>query len=336
MALWLILIQATGAVLSIVALGAVMRWRSWLTHHAEASLLKLVVSVLMPCFLYDHIADNAVLRDVRLLAVAPVAGYTAVAVGCAIGWLVASWLRGPLKLSSRGAVGSFALGSGLFNYGYVPIPVVTLLIERGVLEPAVLAVLFVFNLGVDLAMWTLGVTLVSGRLSGDWWKRAINPPLVAIVGSLALNLAEGRGYVPGFLDAAAGWLGACAIPIALVVIGGTVMDQLREVGWRQRGADWGVIAAGCGLRLGVVPAVFVAAAVAVLPVVGRLAGTDLGALATVLVVQAGMPAATFPIVLARLYGGEPMVVIRVFVSTTLLCLLTMPLWISVGLWLLSG
>jgi predicted permease len=51
----------------------------------------------------------------------------------------------------------------------------------------------------------------------------------------------------------------------------------------------------------------------------------------VLVVQAAMPAAVFPIVLARHYGGQPLVAVQVVLATTALGLLVIPLWLSLGL-----
>ena len=54
----------------------------------------------------------------------------------------------------------------------------------------------------------------------------------------------------------------------------------------------------------------------------------------VLVVQAAMPAGVFPIVLSRLYGGDPATAVRIVAGTTLLSLVTIPLWIRWGLsWL---
>ena len=54
----------------------------------------------------------------------------------------------------------------------------------------------------------------------------------------------------------------------------------------------------------------------------------------VLVVQAAMPAGVFPIVLARMYGGDPATAVRIVAGTTLLSLVTIPLWIRWGMaWL---
>jgi hypothetical protein len=55
----------------------------------------------------------------------------------------------------------------------------------------------------------------------------------------------------------------------------------------------------------------------------------------VIVLQAAMPAAVFPIVMARHYGGDVVTALRVVVATTALSLLTMPGWIQLGLrWLI--
>jgi predicted permease len=50
----------------------------------------------------------------------------------------------------------------------------------------------------------------------------------------------------------------------------------------------------------------------------------------VLVVQAAMPAAVFPIVLARHYGGQPLTAVQIVLGTTVLGIFVSPLWISAG------
>jgi predicted permease len=54
----------------------------------------------------------------------------------------------------------------------------------------------------------------------------------------------------------------------------------------------------------------------------------------VLVLQAAMPSAVFPIVMARHFGGDPPTALRVVLSTSLVGLVTIPLWVRFGLsWL---
>ena len=54
-------------------------------------------------------------------------------------------------------------------------------------------------------------------------------------------------------------------------------------------------------------------------------------------IQAAMPAAVFPIILARHYNGHPLTAVQVVIFTTLGSILTMPLIISLALrWIDAG
>jgi malate permease and related proteins len=68
----------------------------------------------------------------------------------------------------------------------------------------------------------------------------------------------------------------------------------------------------------------------------RLAPVDV-ALKSVLVIQAAMPAAIFPIVVTRAHHGDMPTALRVVLGTSVIGLITIPLWIGYGLhWILPG
>jgi hypothetical protein len=50
----------------------------------------------------------------------------------------------------------------------------------------------------------------------------------------------------------------------------------------------------------------------------------------VIVIQAAMTSAVFPIVMSRHYGGDPATAVRAVVSTSVLGLVTIPWWLHVG------
>jgi malate permease and related proteins len=50
----------------------------------------------------------------------------------------------------------------------------------------------------------------------------------------------------------------------------------------------------------------------------------------VLILQGAMPSATFPIVLARHYGGDARVAVQIVLGTSLLGIITIPIWIRLG------
>jgi len=83
-----------------------------------------------------------------------------------------------------------------------------------------------------------------------------------------------------------------------------------------------VIATSSLVRLGLLPIVFLLLA-SYLPVSVELK--------QVLVVQAAMPTATFPIVMAKHYGGHPQTAVQIVAGTTVIGLFLIPVWIAFGL-----
>jgi predicted permease len=203
----------------------------------------------------------------------------------------------------------------MYNYGYFPIPIIALLFDR-----ETTGVLFVHNLGVEFAMWALGVGFIlSVNDPKSIWRRIFSGPVIAILIGAPLNLLRADEHMPNFALQTIDLLGQCAIPLGLILIGATFADLAR-------GAKFGqgirVPAAACLLRLGLFPIAFILFAF-LFPFSVELK--------RVLIIQAAMPCAVFPIVLARHFDGSPEVALKVVLSTTVLSLITIPLWISLGL-----
>jgi hypothetical protein len=55
----------------------------------------------------------------------------------------------------------------------------------------------------------------------------------------------------------------------------------------------------------------------------------------VIVVQAAMPSAVIPVILARHYGVDAPAALRVVLATSAVGLLTIPLWLKIGLLVLG-
>jgi predicted permease len=206
----------------------------------------------------------------------------------------------------------------IYNYGYLPLPLALALFDR-----ETVAVLFVYNVGVEIGFWGFALWLLAGAGLRANWRRFLNPPLLTIVGTLTLNAVGGDAWVPGVVRDATNLVGQCAIPVGLLLIGAIMADHTREFVSAQGGR---VMLLSCALRLGLVPLVFLWLAT-VLP-----AGLELK---RVLVLQAAMPAAVFSIVLARHYGGDAATALRVVLATSILGLLTIPLWLRFGMYLVG-
>ncbi len=299
--------------LALVGIG--LRRVRWLTEEADATLLRLVVNVLTPCLIFDKVLGNQALQRAENLFIPPLMGFGGIVLGIGICWL----FRRRVGLKTDAEQRTFALVAGLQNYGYVPFPLVLVLFAN---HPDTPGVLFVHNLGVDIAMWTLGLMTLGHATGPGEWRKLINAPLVAIVLSLLLNACGAARWMPRPVGITASMLGASAFPLGIMLTGAMVADQIRQLHpARAAGAlIWSAI-----FRLGVIPALMLGI-VRVLPCSVEVK--------RVIVVQAAMPAGVFPIVLSRLYGGDPATAVRIVAGTTILSLITIPLWIQVGMaWL---
>jgi hypothetical protein len=287
-----------------------IRKLNWLTEEADHSLLRVNINLLVPCLILDSTLGNSALAHWRNLLFGPLVGFGTVALGMALAAL-ARPLHG---LEDARARRTFVVSVGIYNYGYVPLPLAMMLFDK-----ETVGVLFVLMVGVETSLWTLGVMGLTGHRPGTDWRRIVNAPLIAIALALALNALGWNSGVPKVALTGLHWLGQCAIPMALILIGAVVADHLHEFHSR---SGWRVMGTATLLRLGVLPMLFLLLA-RHLP-----ASTELK---RVIVIEAAMPAAVFPIIMARHYGGDPATALRVVISTSLLGLVTIPLWIRFGL-----
>lgn len=307
------ILLATLPVYLMMVVGAGARRIGWLRQESDAGIMNLAVRVLFPCLAFERIVGNPALDDGGQVLLNATLGFAMIAISMGLCYLLAPLLG----LKKGEGARTFALSTGLQNYGFVAIPV-----TEAIFGKALIGVLFTYTLGVELAMWTVGVGLLTG-FSKAPWRHAINPPVISILVSLALHYAGAGPYVPEMIHSLMGQLGACAIPLCVVLIGASIMDLLGAERVR-----WGVAVSSSVLRIFLLPFAFIAAGLW-LPVSVEMK--------QVLCVQASMPAAVFTVVLARHYGGHAATAVLVIVSTTIVSLFTAPFAIGMAMnWLGVG
>lgn len=286
--------------------GAILRKTGILKREHDAGIMHLVFSVLAPCFILDQTLGADILRDYGTLATGAGLGFLFIVSGITMGWLGAK----AVGLSSGKGFRTFALSSGCQNYGFAAVPVVEILWGS-----SALALLFVHNIGVEVAIWSVGVMILSGD-KRIVWKRLINGPIIAVTIALILVALGVDDKVTGPVRTTISMIGIGAFPIAILMIGASIAD-LAGV----EKPSWKIAIAACLVRLVLVPILIILAAKFIpMPVELR----------QILVVQAAMPAALVPILLARIYGGQPGVAAQVVIATTVVSLATVPFVIYHG------
>ncbi|MEM7809587.1 MAG: AEC family transporter, partial [Planctomycetota bacterium] len=312
-----------------IAVGFYLRRSRTIADGTDASVFALLVRVFIPALILSRVIGNEALSDWRNLVLPPATAFGLVTLGMLTAFGLATLM--PKTLPAGKTRRTFALSAGMFNYGYITVPLVIALFAYD--GGRTLAVLFVFNVGVEAAMWGVGLTLLAGHVEPGWWRRMFSPPVLATVIAVAVNLTDqALGLSESMPAPVAGvgeaimtclfWLGGAAVPMGLILTGSAIADDWLQCRLRQ-----GVrtVVAASVLRLLILPALFIGLAVMV-PMTPELRH--------VLIFQAAMPAAVFPIVLARHYQGDVGTALRVAIGTSIVAIVTMPIWIVLGLWLI--
>lgn len=297
-------------VFALIAIGAALRHWAWITEAGEDSLFNLVFKVTFPCLIFESVAANPALRDPSNLLLPPLLGFGLTLLSMGVGWYVAR----ALGLTIGHGLRTFALAVGLANYGYLPIPIMDAMFGT---ESR--AVLLVHNAGVEAALWTGGILVVTGLSPLAGWRKLLNVPALSLVVALVGNLTGAAALVPAGVMSLVHTLGLCAIPLGLLMTGVSIQPHLDDP---KQLVNMRVTLIACLVRLVVLPWLFL--------LVARWAPCSVE-LKRVLVVQAAMPSAVIPIIIARVYGGQPLIAVQIILGTTALALFTIPFWIRFGL-----
>ncbi|MDR2863183.1 MAG: AEC family transporter [Puniceicoccales bacterium] len=293
-------------VLAIIGAGYVLRHRNVVDAAVQHGMMRVVLWLLFPCLVLDRVPHNAALNSGSLPWATLAAGFLSIIAGLLIAWLTAPLFDVREAVARR----TFAYCTSIYNYGYVAIPLCQVLVGSDAV-----AVMLLFNAGIEVGIWTAGWVVLTGRLSKDVWARLLNPMTVGSLFALALNKTGAAVWIPEWLRATFAMLGACAIPLGILMVGMALPALMSGFSWRSHlRASLGA----CALRNGVIPlGMFAAAALLALP----------RPLGPILALQAAMPAGIFPIVVAQHFGGDARMALRVAIWSSLCAVFTMPLWL---------
>ena len=308
------LLQIVAPVFAVMGLGYLMRKIGILSSEADRSLTRLVVTLLAPCLALDTIIGNDALANPANWILPPLLGFGSIVLGIVISRSGATLFRIP----EGGARRTFVFTTSLHNYGFIPLPLCQALFDRDTM-----GVLFAFYLGVEIAFWSIALAQLTGHAEQGSWRGAINPPIIAIPTAILLNGLGAKEWIPSSMQTTFHLLAACTIPMALLLSGALIADNINKESLRHGSRT---IFASSAVRIGILPALIL--------LVTKIAPLDV-TLKSVLVVQAAMPAAIFPIVVTRVHHGDMPTALQVVLGTSIIGLVTIPLWIGFGLhWIL--
>lgn len=297
-----------GIFLVIVCAGLLVR-RGVITQAHVDGLSAATVKIFLPCLIFAKVVGTLQPADISRLWILPLAGFGMALAGTGLG-VIAFLGQLPQKRNLLPA-------AGMQNAGYLVLPVGLALFPEQFDTFALYC--FLFILGFNPVLWSLGKVLISGN-GGEplRWRGLVTPPLVASLAAIVTVLSRADALIPGPLLSAVDLVGSAAVPVATFVLG-AVLGSV-QVRIRHHFAD---ALRAIAVKLVLLPALTVAA----LHFSGLRAANPL--LAEFFVIEAGVAPAVALILQVRTYGGDERAIGTVMVISYAACTLSLPTWVAI-------
>ena len=308
----------------VMALGWIARRRGYVTDETSRSLSRLLVDMVFPALVFTQMlrtVNPAVLRAGWFL---PLLGILLIVIAGIVGLLMMPLSRDKAK------IGTAIFLVAIPNWVYLPLPIV-----EGLFGDAGVRDVLLYNVGSQLALWTLGVWMLqNARFDGQSLKNLVfNPGLIATAAGIIIALAcpparhleaLPAGNNSAIMLAASAviqalvMLGSLTIPLSLLVTGIQLGSLNLLMDHRPSREFTGILF----LRLLIAPAV----TIAIFWLAGR-AGLTLGEVPRMTgYLIACMPVAISCSILTERFGGDTLLAARSIFYSTLWSIITVPAW----------
>lgn len=296
------LLNLQGMLFLLVAAGVVLRKKGILPEGAKAVLTDLVIYLILPCNIINSFFIEFNLEILKGFAVILTIA-SLIQIGCLM-FAKVFYNREP---ESRKKVLQY--GTVCSNAGFMGNP-----IAEGVYGAEGLMYASIFLIPQRIVMWSAGVSYFTESPDRKTVVKKVltHPCIIAVYIGLVLMIT--RLPLPAFLQNTIRSVGSCTTTVSMVLIGAI----LAEV---EPGSilDWGIVKYAA-IRLFLLP-LLVYVSCRAFHVKPLLAGVS--------VLLTGMPAGSTTAILASKYDGDYIFATKCVVVTTLLSLVTIPLWCMV-------
>lgn len=293
------LINLQGMLFLLVAAGIILRKKGILHEEAKAVLTDLVIYFILPCniissFLIEF--NRKVFMEFAIILVIA----SLIQVVCLI---LANTLY-KKEPDSRKKVLQY--GTVCSNAGFMGNP-----IAEGVYGAQGLMFASIFLIPQRIVMWSAGVSYFTESPDRKTVVKKVltHPCIIAVYIGVFFLVTQIK--MPEFLENTIRGVGGCTTTVSMVLIG-TILAEVKLKSM----LDWGIVKYTV-IRLFLIPfMVFIAC---------RIFSVD-PMLSGVSILLAGMPAGSTTAILAAKYNGDYIFATKCVVVTTLLSLVTIPLW----------
>ncbi len=207
---------ATFQIFLMGACGYILAKREILNKGGLQLLSWLVVNFFFPLFSFNQLIHNFSFTKYQNWWIFPFISLAITAGGFFMGWAF-SLVKD--KMSYRR---EFVAIVGFQNSGFIPLVLITTMFAGKIAEDLYVYT-FLFLIGFDLVIWSFGVWfLVHGKVEKREMGNLIGAPAVAIIASLILIFFGLDKWIPAAVMKPIEMFGNCALPMAIIVVGGNL------------------------------------------------------------------------------------------------------------------
>ena len=292
------------ALLIMIGAGFFLTKTGMMDAHTNIQMSKMIVNLFNPLLILSSAANSAGLVSLQTMGTIAL-----IASGMFVIFILVGMLLSPLFDKSPDQRKIFQMMFVFSNLGFIGIPVVS-----SILGEEYVVYVSEFLLIYTLVFYTYGVALMDGKFSPSSLKAMVNPGTVSALASMVIIVLGIQ--LPDFVKTAISYLGNVTSPMALVAVGFTLAhSDLKKIFGQPKLYLFSVI------KLLVLPLLM-------LPLLKLAANSQ--ELISVCIVMFGMPIGNMPLILGNQKGIDGSTCSAAIILTTLLCVLTIPVLLTVA------
>ncbi len=284
-----------------------------LSNETLKGLTSLTINLFLPCLIFNHLINRFSFNGPKDWWIYPILGIVVSLIGIIIG---RAFLILDRSIQNRREFMSLV---AFQNCGYLPL----LLVARIFPEPVagnLFIYIFLFIQGFNLIFWSFGVGLLREAGSNPQkLKGVINAPFMALLLSLLLISLKLQSFIPKPIIQATQLIGDCTLPIGLITLGAVLAAH-----------------AGPVLQINRFLLKVIAAKLIVMPVLALLFICKFRLpylMALVLIIETSMPSAVNLSIVSHHQNSKSGIVSQGVLLTHLFGLGSIPLFLSIFIWL---
>lgn len=292
------------SLLIMIGVGFLATKTGMVDDNTNGHISKLIINIFNPLLVFSSAANSIGMVSLHTLLLVGL-----IAAGMFAFFIVVGMILAPFFDRDQMQRKVYQLMFIFSNLGFIGIPVVS-----SILGAQYVVYVTEFILIYTVIFYTYGVALMDGKFSASSLKSMLNSGTVFGVAALVVILFEIP--LPDFIKSAATYLGNATTPLSLLCVGYSLANaDLKKIFCN------GKLYLFSALKLLILPLLL-------LPLL-RLATRDAGVISTCMIMF-GMPVGNMPLMIGTEKGIDCMNCSAAIILTTVLCVLTIPVLLTVA------